>query len=365
MMKVNKGAILLWQFLENKMKKIFFIFVFMCCSILKMFAGVNPSAFLNTGVGARAMGLGGAFVSLSDDATAMYWNPAGLAKNNRYSITAMGQSLSSTKWDTLNDINPQYQYIGITFPLNNFSIPGIYNKANTFGIGMISSGLKNVTYTTLDSSGKIVRDTFDDIENAYFISYGFPVLFSRNNDIYAGLTLKYITQTFTKIEGASAYGFDADFGLIYTLNNFNVGFLLQRGVDLKWSNGRTDLGALTTKLGISNKFIIKNNFSLLGSFDVTQRQNQPLTANFGTEFGCEKTWFGSYLLVDGIFLRLGIDTFALEDRYGYRDKINSNINYTAGMGINLMCCGYKLQLDYALGSYLLGDKNRISLNLYF
>src|SRR5512141_108181 len=34
--------------------------------------------FLKLGVGARALGMGGAFVGLSDDATAGYWNPAGL-----------------------------------------------------------------------------------------------------------------------------------------------------------------------------------------------------------------------------------------------------------------------------------------------
>jgi hypothetical protein len=33
---------------------------------------------LSMGVGARATGLGGAFVSISDDASAVYWNPAGL-----------------------------------------------------------------------------------------------------------------------------------------------------------------------------------------------------------------------------------------------------------------------------------------------
>ena len=34
---------------------------------------------LLVGAGARSLGMGGAFVALSDDATAVYWNPAGLA----------------------------------------------------------------------------------------------------------------------------------------------------------------------------------------------------------------------------------------------------------------------------------------------
>ncbi len=38
------------------------------------------------GVGARAMGMGGAFVGIADDYSAIYWNPAGLGQIRRYEI---------------------------------------------------------------------------------------------------------------------------------------------------------------------------------------------------------------------------------------------------------------------------------------
>ncbi|MCJ7813427.1 hypothetical protein MUP95_08970, partial [bacterium] len=38
--------------------------------------------FLMISPGARAAGMGEAFVALADDATAAYWNPAGLAQLN-------------------------------------------------------------------------------------------------------------------------------------------------------------------------------------------------------------------------------------------------------------------------------------------
>ena len=37
-------------------------------------------SFLELGVGARAMGMGGAFVSIADDGSAFYWNPAGVSQ---------------------------------------------------------------------------------------------------------------------------------------------------------------------------------------------------------------------------------------------------------------------------------------------
>ena len=42
--------------------------------------GSHAAEFLSHGVGARALGMGSSFVSVADDATAAYWNPAGLVQ---------------------------------------------------------------------------------------------------------------------------------------------------------------------------------------------------------------------------------------------------------------------------------------------
>ena len=41
--------------------------------------GIGAATFLEIGVGARAAAMGGAYAAISDDATALYWNPAGVA----------------------------------------------------------------------------------------------------------------------------------------------------------------------------------------------------------------------------------------------------------------------------------------------
>ncbi|MDZ7338396.1 MAG: hypothetical protein ONB30_07645, partial [candidate division KSB1 bacterium] len=41
--------------------------------------GKYAGEFMSVGVGARALGMGGAHVAVAKDVTAGYWNPAGLA----------------------------------------------------------------------------------------------------------------------------------------------------------------------------------------------------------------------------------------------------------------------------------------------
>ena len=48
--------------------------------------GQAAATMLGIGVGARAEALGGAFVAIADDPSALYWNPAGIVQLNSFSI---------------------------------------------------------------------------------------------------------------------------------------------------------------------------------------------------------------------------------------------------------------------------------------
>src|SRR5262245_22284447 len=63
------------------MTKFKFLFVAALCVLCPSAA----HAQLYEDVGTRAQGLGGAFVAVADDATATWWNPAGLAKGPLFS----------------------------------------------------------------------------------------------------------------------------------------------------------------------------------------------------------------------------------------------------------------------------------------
>ncbi|MGE5411889.1 MAG: hypothetical protein ACM3MI_13085, partial [Clostridiales bacterium] len=43
-------------------------------------AGISAAQFLKIGIGGRASSMGDAFVAVANDASALYWNPAGLSQ---------------------------------------------------------------------------------------------------------------------------------------------------------------------------------------------------------------------------------------------------------------------------------------------
>jgi len=55
--------------------------------------GSTAGAMLEIGVGARAEGLGGAFVAISEDPSALYWNPAGISR-----IKSLSLQTTKTNW---------------------------------------------------------------------------------------------------------------------------------------------------------------------------------------------------------------------------------------------------------------------------
>jgi len=50
---------------------------------------VGTAAMMGLGMGARALGMGGAHIAVADDASVIYYNPAGLALVDGISITSL------------------------------------------------------------------------------------------------------------------------------------------------------------------------------------------------------------------------------------------------------------------------------------
>jgi hypothetical protein len=90
-------------------------------------AGSCGFPLLEDGVGVRAAAMGEAFTGLCDDATALYWNPAGLARLNRYELTATHQ-----QWF----LDTRDEYVGGTILASPF----------TLGISALYSGNPGIVF---------------------------------------------------------------------------------------------------------------------------------------------------------------------------------------------------------------------------
>ena len=105
---------------------------FAVCICLRLFS-IASASFEEVGVGARTVGLGGAFTAVADDALALYYNPAGMAHLNRKEISASYGLLQTGLGDQSKIFNSNIVYvhpfdrkIGIR-GISNISVIGISN----------------------------------------------------------------------------------------------------------------------------------------------------------------------------------------------------------------------------------------------
>ena len=87
---------------------------------------------IRIGVGARALGMGSAYVAVSDDATSLYWNNAGLARVDRTEAHAQHS-----------------ERFGGTVNLDNLAIASP-TQYGTFGLGLTRIGVDGITLTGLE-----------------------------------------------------------------------------------------------------------------------------------------------------------------------------------------------------------------------
>ena len=159
-----------------------------------------PGAFVNIGVAARPSSLGGAYVALVDDANALVWNPAGLARLRTRQI-----SFSYTK---------QFSLIPYHYAAHAQNV----NSAISHSEAVLLSGDAALQEVMLMFGG----------------SYRFIDLWS---ELAIGATLKYKSATFGRnVEGGrgavegNASGFGVDIGLLYELREDITAAVVLRNV---------------------------------------------------------------------------------------------------------------------------------------
>jgi len=152
--------------------------------------GTTAGTFLSIPVGARAVAMGGAFVGVANDASAMYWNVAGIA-----SLSQSEALVTHAEW--LAGIS--FNFGGVVLPLEDFGTAGINFTSMTMG------DMQRTTEELPEGTG----ETFSAGSFAIGISYARKL----TDWFQIGGNLKYVEDY---IWNESASTFALDLGTLFT-----------------------------------------------------------------------------------------------------------------------------------------------------
>jgi hypothetical protein len=287
-------------------------------------AGTSGFSFLKVPVGARAAAMGGASVSLAEDATVLYWNPAGLTQ-------ADGQQMTLGYVNYLLDIHSGF--FGYVLPRK--SGPWLGAALNYFSYGQFQE-------TTVSDPTGSGLGTFGAMDIALSFSAAYPL----QSGISIGGTAKVI---YSRIEEYSSDAYAVDLGGFYPLPGGrtkvaasiqNLGF--QRS---GYASDHTDGLAPMVRLGASHRL---QGLPLLLSVDLFKPTDHHANISLG----------GELIPVESVFFRLGWSSLGEDQKVG-ADK-DDVAGFSAGVGVRWQQYG----LDYALSSRAqLGEVHRVTMNV--
>jgi len=241
----------------------------------------GSAEFLAQGVGARATGMGGAFVALADDMTSGYWNPAGLGQMELY-----------------------LYYLGFQYAL---LAPDMHSYYASYAWQLPEVGCFSLTWVNCsildiearDEEGEVTQK-FNSMENAVILSYG-RKFHELAKGLYLGANLKILHQSMLDSQ-AVGYGFDL--GAIWQpvlYWDHTLGINIQNiAQNLYWQTGskHVDRGLLNLKVGTALKFLPSEKDLFLNHLVTTLDFDFSEYYRFGYHLGVEY-WYSKSLAVRG------------------------------------------------------------------
>ena len=317
--------------------------------------------FLASGVGARALGMGGAYVSHANDVTAGYWNVAGL--------DGVGQPQAAYMHAERFDGAVSFDYAAVAYPLT---------RRSTVAVSFFRSAVADIA-NTLDAydpaTGQLNPDNvtlFSAADNALFVSYARGV----NDNLSVGATAKVVRRGVGDF--ASAWGYSLDVGAQLNLGRVRLGLNVQDASSMvqSWSVdaerfaeveeesrpvGLTEIVLPVARLGASTAIPLSDDIGLTLASDLDlafDGQSANVLDAGGVSFrprvGAEMTYR------DILAFRAGIADVSANEDFG------TQLTPTVGAGVRLG----GLDVDYGFGDFgglasELGYAHRVSLAYRF
>jgi long-subunit fatty acid transport protein len=291
--------------------------------------GTATAGFLKIGVGARAAGMGESFIAVANDASALYYNPAGILQ-----FTETQVILSHTDW--LVDL--KHQFAGAVYHISNDDAVGVSVTS------LHTDDMEITTEARPDGTGEYFR--YADL--AVGLTYA-----RRMTDQFSiGATVRYLDETLASLH---MRGLLVDFGTYY------------------WTGlGTTRFSAVVSNFG--NQLTPEGTAQPWESAAVAAFQTFPPPTMFRIGFAWDPVSNETHVLTTSLQLNHPNDNaenLALGVEYGWQKTFYARAGYkinvaeealTLGAGVEANIGVLALGVDYAYASFTnLGVVHRISL----
>ncbi len=259
--------------------------------------------FLSLGIGARSLAMGSAFVALSDDATAPYWNPAGssqLAKRQVF-LQHSERFEGVVKCDGGSYVHPIQELLG---------------ARGAVGIAVTRLGVDDIPVTEVPNPGEDPGEgnrprIVGTIKTSYYVGY---LNYSRRagEKVALGGSFKILQADLGRATGLGA---GADIGAILRVHpKLALGMSVRDATTtiLSWDTGTREYVMPTACVGYAYSTPVgfpRGDFSFAGELDF-QFENRRTASQFAYDFASGESRVGA--------------------EYTYRKVISGRIGFDAG-----------------------------------
>ena len=240
----------------------------------------NAGAFLENGLGVRAIGMGMSQTGIAHDGYAAFWNPAGL-------MYMPGSEINSMTSTILGVVDQKF--IGYASKVSN-------DKA--FSIFYTTSGVNGIEESTYNSSTGLVSLTggqFAYDASAVYLTtagslskllnwaFGSDKYVSDNKEIFIGASFKMICERM-KNKNARGLGLDIGFMTMFT-EQMNIGIQLENIISpyLEWDSPEQPAEHLLTTIKLGIGYQLADNTLLSMDLGIMPSARDPYSFSYGFE----------------------------------------------------------------------------------